>query len=59
MKLKEFADKYKCRAYCAAALGIETEYLAVLISRNRDFMQLKGGEWVILSHGHKLYNIDV
>lgn len=59
MKLKEFANKYKCRADCAAALGIKTKYLTVLISRNRNFIQLKGGNWVILSHGHKLFNLDV
>lgn len=59
MKLKEFADKYPSRADCAAALGLMVGNLNVLINRNRDFVQLASGEWIILVDNHKSFDINI
>lgn len=57
MKLKEFADKYLSRAACANDLGITTNNLNMLISRDREVEQLKDGRWILITSKHKIFTI--
>lgn len=59
MTLKEFASKYKSRADCAAALGVKVGNLNVLINRERDFVQLASGKWMIISNDHKTFSVTL